>query len=416
MQARAASGAVIATLYNYGIHAEELGFSDDDQDRLHLASDWHHFARAALETLYGGVAVGMAGAVGSVEMPKVFDGARSFVPSGEHSVPGNGGCRTIYDTSGTFAPYGYTLSNEARGERVAFWAGQALDRRRRFTLDGRSTSAGRSLLMTLDNVLFQLGGTIGDLPVQGRLHGRRARAEGAERRRRAATSSRPTSPGTRSATASSSPRRARCSRSPTCTTSPGPADLAFPEFGPVHGWVMASLSGRWRFIEGLGEDMLGYIFPRSNAVDVPTPAHFANDPGDVDRFGCGHSDDGEAAAEAAGDILNDAVLALLPRPHQRAERVRVGRYVWPDGSLHRNPIGEGRLGCDSASSGFVAAPGGGAIARLGPVARPHHVHSRRRQGLPPARTRRPSGRSNATPSGWTCEGSRRRHRGCRRAA
>jgi hypothetical protein len=36
--------------------------------------------------------------------------------------------------------------------------------------------------------------------------------------------------------------------------------------------------------------------------------------------------------------------------------------VWSDGTLHRNPIGEGRLGCDSASSGFVPAPDGGAIA------------------------------------------------------
>src|SRR5262245_65501010 len=107
----------------------------------------------------------MAGAVGSVEMPKVFDGARSFVPSGEHSVPGNGGCRTIYDTSGTFAPYGYTLSNEARGERVAFWAGRALAA----GADSRSTviDFGRtSLLMTLDNVLFQLGGTVGILRVK----------------------------------------------------------------------------------------------------------------------------------------------------------------------------------------------------------------------------------------------------------
>src|SRR5262249_28418226 len=87
-------------------------------------------------------------------------------------------------------------------------------------------------------------------------------------------------------------------------------------------------------------------------------------------FGCGHSDDSEAAAEAAGDILNDTVLALLPKPHQRADRVRVGRYVWPDGSLHRNPIGEGRLGCDSASSGFVAAPGGAIAVGTLPPAHP----------------------------------------------
>ena len=78
----------------------------------------------------------------------------------------------------------------------------------------------------------------------------------------------------------------------------GPDDLRVPQFGPVHGWVMATLTARWRFIEGLGEDMLGYIFPRSNAVGVPTASNPS--PDDTDRFGCGHSDDGEAAAEAAG--------------------------------------------------------------------------------------------------------------------
>src|SRR5438094_2667193 len=160
MQARDRGGNVIATLVDYGIHAEELGFSNDDQDRLHLSSDWHHFARAALEQRYGGVAVGMAGPVGSVEMPKVFDVTRSFVPVGLHSVPGNGGCRTIYDTSGTFAPYGYNLSNQERGERIALWAGRALDAgavSRTNTIDFARTS----LFVPLDNFLFKLAGLVG---------------------------------------------------------------------------------------------------------------------------------------------------------------------------------------------------------------------------------------------------------------
>src|SRR5439155_20342901 len=31
----------------------------------------------------------------------------------------------------------------------------------------------------------------------------------------------------------------------------GPDDLPHPEFGGVHGWVMAAMNARWRFIEGL---------------------------------------------------------------------------------------------------------------------------------------------------------------------
>ena len=58
-----------------------------------------------------------------------------------------------------------------------------------------------------------------------------------------------------------------------------------PEFGPGHGWVRATVTGRWRFIEGLGEDMLGYIFARSNAVGVPTASNPS--PDDSDHFGCG---------------------------------------------------------------------------------------------------------------------------------
>jgi hypothetical protein len=359
MQARDRAGHVIATLLNYGIHAEELGFSDDDQDRLHLSSDWPHFARVALEQQFGGVGVTMAGSVGSVEMPKVFDAPRSYLPTELHSVQGNGGCRTIYDTSGSFAPYGYLLSNEARGERLASWAAQALAA----GADSRSSQIafGRtSLFLPLDNVLFQIGGFLGVFPYKDSYqdgvlvpHQPNGSATGNQFKTDIAwytigDGQFVTSPG-------------EVFPFTYMHDFSGPDDLAIPENGPVHGWVMAALSRRWRFVEGLGEDMVGYIFPRSNAVDVPTAAHLANDPGDVDRFGCGHSDDGEAAAEGAGDILNDAILGLLPPVRAGQEKVRVGRYVWTDGSLHRNPIGEGRLGCDSASSAFTAAPDGGAI-------------------------------------------------------
>ncbi len=355
MQARDLDGAVIATLVNYGIHAEELGFSDDSQDRLHLSSDWPHFARTALEHQWGGVAVAMAGAVGSVEMPKVFDEMRSFLPVGTHSEPGNGGCRTIYDTSGTYAPYGYLLSNEQRGERIAFWVSRALDVgvvSRASTIDFARTS----LFVPLENALFKLAGAIGVFTYK------KTYINGVEQ---------PQAPnGAENGNDVKTDIGWFTIGDAQFVTTPGelfpftyahgfegPDDLAVPEFGPVHGWVMARMNAHWRFIEGLGEDMLGYIFPRSNAVGVPTNSNPS--PDDTDRFGCGHSDDGEAANQASGDIFNDAILALLP-PSPR-DTVQVGRYIWPDGSLHRNPIGDGRLGCDDASRGFTPAPAGGAI-------------------------------------------------------
>ncbi|TMA67311.1 MAG: hypothetical protein E6J68_05715 [Deltaproteobacteria bacterium] len=358
MQARDRGGNVIATLVDYGIHAEELGFSNDDQDRLHLSSDWHHFARAALEQRYGGVAVGMAGPVGSVEMPKVFDVTRSFVPVGTHSEPGNGGCRTVYDTSGTFAPYGYLLSNQERGERIALWAERALDA----GADSRASTiafARQSLFVHIDNVLFAAAGTAGVFTYK------KVYVNGVEQ---------PQAPnGSETGEDAKTDIGWFTVGDGQFVTTPGelfpftyahsfqgPDDLPHPEFGGVHGWVMAAMNARWRFIEGLGEDMLGYIFPHSNAVGVPTTDNPS--PDDTDRFGCGHSDDGEAANESAGDIFNDALLTMLPATVPASlQKIQLGRYVWSDGTLHRNPVGDGRLGCDSASSAFTPAPDGGAI-------------------------------------------------------
>ena len=52
---------------------------------------------------------------------------------------------------------------------------------------------------------------------------------------------------------------------------------------------------------------------------------------------------------------------LPPTLPARLQNIQVGRYVWSDGTLHRNPVGDGRLGCDDASRGFTPAPDGGAI-------------------------------------------------------
>jgi hypothetical protein len=143
----------------------------------------------------------------------------------------------------------------------------------------------------------------------------------------------------------------------------GPQDMPFPDEA-MSPWVMPHASKPYRFIEGLGEDMLGYLFSQNNATAVPEaePQRGAYFPSD-DRFGCSHDDDGEAASGNAGTIVAQHLIDVLERvgndPNQRIE---VGRYVLSDGTLSRNPIGVGPLRCDPGADVFTPDPGGGAVA------------------------------------------------------
>jgi hypothetical protein len=117
-------------------------------------------------------------------------------------------------------------------------------------------------------------------------------------------------------------------------------------------WLMPHMHTPYRFIDGLGEDMVGYIFPCGNGVGVPGeyPVSNASASG-TDRFGCGHSDDSEAASSNAADALGAAAASVLDgvagRKHAAAETVVAGRYVLPGGTLSRNPLGTpNSIGCD----------------------------------------------------------------------
>jgi len=358
LQARAVSdGHVIFTLANYGIHAEELGFSSTAQDALHLSSDWHHFARTALEAHYGGMAITLAGAVGSVEMPQVYPAARSFAPVDEYSSSGNGGCRTIYANDSTAVPYGYTLSTEARGEAVASWTETAL-------AQGADSTTGavrvqtRRFFVPLDNALFALGSAFGVIA------GKTAYLDGVVVPR-SATGAEIGGPGNEFQTDvfwlrigdggfASAP--GELFPYTFIRSFAGPDDEATPDptWSPP-AWIMARMNTRWRFIVGLADDMIGYMFPRTNAVGVPTLSDL--DPPDVDRFGCSHSDDGEAAAVGAGDLVAQELTKVMPRAH---DQIVTGRYVWSDDTLHRSPVGDGGQACTGPGNTFVPAPGGGA--------------------------------------------------------
>jgi hypothetical protein len=117
-------------------------------------------------------------------------------------------------------------------------------------------------------------------------------------------------------------------------------------------WLIPHMHARFRFIDGLAEDMVGYIFPRGNAVGIPSTSNPS--PSDKDRFGCGHSDDAESASSSAGDIIGAALVKVLDAHGQRPERIVTGRYILPGGKLSRDPLGGPELKCSSQTT-FVRA-------------------------------------------------------------
>jgi hypothetical protein len=90
--------------------------------------------------------------------------------------------------------------------------------------------------------------------------------------------------------------------------------------------------------------MLGYIFPAGNAVGVPTVTN--PNPSDVDRFGCGHSDDSESASAQAANIIGGALVRLLDVHGGAPETVVQGRYLLPDGTASRDPLGGPEVKCN----------------------------------------------------------------------
>ena len=148
-----------------------------------------------------------------------------------------------------------------------------------------------------------------------------------------------------------------------------PNDMPKPQYA-MPPWVMPHMHARYRFIDGLAEDMLGYIFPRGNGVGV-----IGEDGGgdDTDRFGCGHSDDSESTTSLAGDVVGDgARRRARRRTRARRKTSTVGRYVLPDGTRSRNPLGRpASIKCDvdtmfTATGPAIAiwlpgAPNGGVV-------------------------------------------------------
>jgi len=79
--------------------------------------------------------------------------------------------------------------------------------------------------------------------------------------------------------------------------------------GSLPPWLLPHMHAPFRFVDGLAEDMLGYIFPAGNAVGNPV-----------------------------GD---------RPQHGARSEQIVRGRYVLPSGLRSRDPLGGPEIKCTS---------------------------------------------------------------------
>jgi hypothetical protein len=349
----------IATLASVSQHAETLGFNSNEDEKTWLSADWPHFFRNALEQRYGGVAIEMAGSVGSVESPQVFPNALSRVP--QHFQDGNqpAGCRTMFDAQGSHATLGYDGETRVFGEQLADSVGTAVDTTATDSASSEIWGERQDACVELTNALFKAAATLGVFA-----H-RPAYAPGC-------TAELPPSP-TGSVAGASLKTQVAAFRigdgefmSVPGEVFPftylrsfmGPDDMPNSQYD-MPAWPLPHLNAPYRFVDGLGEDMIGYIFPRGNGVGVPGEDPSNPDPSGDDRFGCHHSDDSEAASSQAADTLAPPLLALMDK-HGTAESQVTGRYVLPDGSVSRDPLGGPELKCTGAATTFH--PSGPAVA------------------------------------------------------
>jgi hypothetical protein len=228
---------VITTLASVSQHAETLGFNGGPQADW-VSSDWVSFFRDALERRLGGLAIEMAGAVGSVESPEVYPRAISRVPEQFIDASHPAGCRTVFDvspgiqdTSGKLhVPIGYSRETAAFGNAMAAPIVTAIRRGTWYWSRTRTVwGATANVCVPLQNALFSIAATAGVFaarpgynenctlryPVLG--NGSTLGARSSHR-----------SPPSRSATGRSSPCPARCSRSRFCAASSVPRTCRTP--------------------------------------------------------------------------------------------------------------------------------------------------------------------------------------------
>jgi len=381
MQARDSSGDVIFTLADVGTHAETLSFSGVPSYITTLSADWPGAMRTDLETRWpGSVGVEVAGMVGSVETPTVYEPESTQVlrvPGANHGVPGNpDGCSSVYPQPSSATPVSDAREFiGAYGRSVADAAASALQGAPAIGVSSL-TSQQQPICVELENTFFKAAFAAGLFPDRPEYSDSECTIE-AKRPASARASSGASSSST------SSEEAPVYLKSGVGVLTAGPVQLAYSPgevfpFTEVRGaideaqmpfptncfepssenyycgtplpmtpWISAEMTRKYRFLVGLGEDMIGYLFPPGNFVgsegevlSEPWSSYQAAKKTGHDRFGHGHADDAESVGPYAGLGVADALQKLLAADG-RGLRVLPGLFVDSAGHLSDSPFAAG---------------------------------------------------------------------------
>jgi hypothetical protein len=381
LQAVGVNGKPIVTLASVSQHAETLGFNGGtpalNAEENWVSADWINFFRTSLEQRFGGVAIEMAGAVGSVESPEVYSRTISRTPQQFIDASHSAGCRTLFrvgngtDAAGNLhVPVGYTGETRAFGEDMAGPIIRAFTRGAYVNSHSAQIWGARAnICVPLQNVLFEFGASLGVF------------AQRPAYNENCTVAAPVLSNGSSAGKALRSQVAAFRIGDGEFMSIPGeafpftflrgfqgPQDMPVPN-ASLPPWLIPHMHTPFRFIDGLGEDMLGYIFPSGNAVGIPTATN--SNPSSTDRFGCGHSDDSEAVSAQSANIIGAALVRLLDAHGGAAERIVRGRYVLPGHRLSRDPLGGPEIKCTTDQSFVSTGPATAVELSDGHIVHPH---------------------------------------------
>jgi hypothetical protein len=392
------SGSVIATLVNGQTHVESLAFSDPTAYQRMLSGDWPGRMRAHLEERWpGSVAVELTGLVGSVETPTVYEPESTRVldiPGSLHDVSGNPDrCHSVYPQ-----PQGGTPVSDAHAFLEAYGASMADDVIATIStaaapvVPDRVVSQHRSLCLQLENQDFvaafaarlfpdrpayadptcTVGATLAPAPARPQLlHPGTPRPPSVAWLKTdvgvltVGPAQFTFSPGeVFPFTQNRGAMDPRTMPFPTDCYNPLTNDYSCGAPLPMTPWTSAQMTEPYRFEVGLGEDMIGYLFPPGNFVggdqtetqEQPWFTYQVAKGGtDHDRFGHGHSDDSESAGPYAGLAVTQALSALLAEDGH-GDHVLPGMFVDAGGARSDSAFAGSGFG---GAVGVVVATGGG---------------------------------------------------------